>query len=108
KTSFRRENETKFLSFDVLVKRGGKIHGDLAMFFSRRRGHAKFSFHEFISIAVGGHIEQLIGGHRFCKNRAHRYYSTFPTISRIWNGRHLTFEKGTALISKRARIIVQS
>src|ERR1051325_6470980 len=42
------------------------------------------------------------------RNRAHRYSSTFLTISRIWNGRPLTFEKATASIKYRARIIVQS
>src|SRR6185503_14752471 len=38
----------------------------------------------------------------------HKYSSTFLTISRIWNGRPLTFEKGTASTKYFARIIVQS
>src|ERR1700730_18583780 len=38
----------------------------------------------------------------------HRYSSTFLTISRIWNARPLTFEKGTALTRNFARIMVHS
>src|SRR5215213_5063641 len=40
--------------------------------------------------------------------RNHKYSSTFLTISRIWNGRPLTFENGTASTRYFARIIVQS
>src|SRR5215212_10109943 len=45
-----------------------------------------------------------------CEERSlhHKYSSTFLTISRIWNGRPLTFENGTASTRYFARIIVQS
>src|SRR5436189_6078814 len=68
----------------------------------------KFSFHKFIAKSVVRHRQQLVGSHRLGKGSAHKYSSTFPTISRIWKGRPFTFEKGTASIKYYARIIVHS
>src|SRR5258706_9636347 len=96
------------------------------MLCSRRRSHAQFSFHKLIAMTVVLHLEQLLGGHGFGKGCAHiifgvtrsmpagcprsgyKYSSTFLTISRIWNGRPLTFEKGIAGTMYLARIIVHS
>src|SRR6266513_1991435 len=42
----------------------------------------------------------------FDNSEHHKYSSTLRTISRIWNGRPFTFEKGTASTKYFARIIV--
>src|SRR6185369_8797126 len=46
--------------------------------------------------------------YRCLRLQHYKYSSTFLIISRIWNGRPLTFENATASIKYFARIIVQS
>src|SRR5213593_3762182 len=67
---------------------------------SQRVVESSFAHEIALSLSV-----DLSNGTRFS---AHKYSSTFRTISRIWNGRPFTLEKGTASIRYRARIIVHS
>src|SRR6185436_12919260 len=92
----------------MLVERARKVHCHLTVFRSWRWGHLKFSFHELVRHSVVRHRQQLVGVHRLGECCAHKYSSTFLTISRIWKGRPLTLEKATASTKYFARIIVQS